>query len=212
MSFSVTRLLISAWFCACVPTLSPAAIVHLTLDGDQGEFISQGQNISLTYDSDSGSTVQIFLTQPLGGEPSDLRFRLLNPVNVGGINAAGVRFRTTQLGTPLALGTFTGAMRAPFEPANTPGLSVEYDGRGANTSANGSFTISEFQLDGSGDLEQFSASFSYFADNNPNELRGTIAFGSATAVPEPSIVLVISVVAVGVVWRRRLTHRRTVAT
>jgi hypothetical protein len=45
----------------------------------------------------------------------------------------GAVFSTIALGTPLAVGTYTGAERESFEDPNHPGLSVSGDGAGCNT-------------------------------------------------------------------------------
>lgn len=182
---------------------SDAAIVQLTLDGDTGEFISQGQMINATYDDSLGSTVLVFLTETIGGPPSDLRFVLNNSTNFAGNDFSGPRFRTTELGIPLAVGTFDNAMRAPFENPGFPGLSIDFAGRGANNAVDGSFTISELRISGTGQLERFSASFIHFADANPNELRGTITFTSATAVPEPGTLGLFAMATVATIVRRR---------
>ena len=105
-----------------------AQTTSLSLNSDPGDFIGGGQSIFLTpadgnfsanQNFDSGVSIDFFGTQL--GEFWFLDFAAPN-------------------GQPLTVGTYTGAMRFPFQNLGQPGLSVSGDGAGCNT-LTGSFVV-----------------------------------------------------------------------
>ncbi|SEL75368.1 hypothetical protein SAMN05444354_108109 [Stigmatella aurantiaca] len=85
-----------------------------------------------------------------------------------------IAFSTQQLGTPLAVGLYTNAQRAPFADPGHPGLSVSGDGRGCNTLA-GEFQIHDIVWDSVG-LLKLSASFLQRCEAGTPVLRGMVAY------------------------------------
>jgi hypothetical protein len=67
------------------------------------------------------------------------------------------RFSTQQIGVPLAIQVYDGAMRWPFEAPGHPGLDVTGDGRGCNQ-ITGRFEVQELTLS-AGVLQSFTATF-----------------------------------------------------
>jgi len=79
---------------------------------------------------------------------------------------------------PLALGTYQGATRFPFQAPTAPGLSVYGDGRGCNTST-GSFTIRELSVDPvSSKVASFAADFEQHCEGGAPALFGSIRINS----------------------------------
>ena len=107
-------------------------------------------------------------------------------------------------GDILAVGTYTGASRYPFNGTG-PGLDVRGNGRGCNT-LTGSFTIKQIsfsRVDGS--LERLLATFEQHCEGKEPALRGELAYRTASDVTPPAAVsgLTASPVAGGVAlsWR-----------
>ncbi len=90
-------------------------------------------------------------------------------------------------GDILAVGTYTGATRYPFNGSG-PGLSVSGNGRGCNR-LTGSFTIKQIgfsRVDGS--LERLLVDFVQHCDGSTAALRGSIAYPASTDVTLPARV------------------------
>ena len=80
-------------------------------------------------------------------------------------------------GSALAVGTYTGATRYPFQSPTTPGLDFSGDGRGCNQSS-GSFEIFEIGYDTGGALNKLAANFIQHCENATPALYGVIRFNS----------------------------------
>jgi hypothetical protein len=85
-----------------------------------------------------------------------------------------VELSSQQLGTPLAVGTYTNAQRAAFATAGHPGLDVSGDGRGCNTVA-GDFQIHDIVWDTAG-LRKLNASFHQRCEAGTSVLRGMVSY------------------------------------
>jgi hypothetical protein len=76
----------------------------------------------------------------------------------------------------LALGTYSGAVRYPFQEGNEPGLSLSGAGRGCNE-INGEFIINKLQRGGDGHVKELAVNFNQRCDNGRQPLRGMVTVG-----------------------------------
>jgi hypothetical protein len=203
---------------ALAPWAAPTAradFVHLTLSSEPGDFVGQGMNFDITYDTARGDTVSAQIRRRLtDGSPAELLWVLDRPSTPQN-EFALVFFGTDALGIPIQPGSYPNARRADFAPPGFAGLDVSFQNRGSNQ-VFGSFTIFEvtFSADGSRILT-FDAEFEQHSESpNAPALRGRFQFNIAQepgAVPEPSTVALVgagglSLLAYG--WRRRRAARR----
>jgi HYR domain-containing protein len=86
-------------------------------------------------------------------------------------------------GEPLAEGSYTGAVRAPFRPAGTPGVDFVGDGRGCNT-LTGQFDVNELSYTPSGSLLVFDATFEQHCEGGPAALFGRIRIENPPPPPD----------------------------
>ena len=89
-------------------------------------------------------------------------------------------------GIPLAVGSYEGAVRAPFRPPGTPGLDVYGDGRGCNT-LTGRFDVNQLSYTPSGDLSVFDATFEQHCEGAPAALFGRMRIDN-TPEPPPLVI------------------------
>jgi len=112
---------------------------------------------------------------------------------------------------PLAVGTYQGATRWPFQAASTPGLSFSGNGRGDNT-LTGSFNVFEVVYGAGGSLQSFAADFVQYDEGLQSWWNvGSVRFNSGVpiaVVPEPSVPLLLTLGAAAVI---ALTRRRRAA-
>jgi hypothetical protein len=85
-----------------------------------------------------------------------------------------VTLSTRSLGTPLTVGTYTNAERAPFASSGHPGLEISGDGRGCNTLI-GDFQVHDIAWDSVG-VRKLSASFHQRCEGGTAVLRGMISY------------------------------------
>lgn len=78
----------------------------------------------------------------------------------------------------LAVGTYSGATRFPFQAAGEPGLDVSGDGHVCNT-LTGSFEVKEISYGTNNDILSFWATFEQHCEGLPPALRGEIRFNAA---------------------------------
>ena len=157
-----------------------AGVTSLLLRGEPGDFIVGEQTLFFT-----------------AAEGSFVAYR--NPANV-----VSVRFNTPTFDhfwtldfvaphfAPLAVGSYEGATRYPFQDEDQPGLSVGGDGRGCNTST-GRFEIKEIVY-GAGDaITAFWAAFEQHCEYAAAAAFGEVRFNAdvtvvVTAPPRSTIV------------------------
>lgn len=145
-------------------TAANAQVTSLSMTGDPGDFILGGRTEFLT--------------------PADGTF------NVNGTASNGVVsmtfFSSTEFweadfaapnGQPLAVGTYTGAARYPFEAPSQPGLSIFGDGAGCNT-LTGSFTVLEVSYGADSNIASFDATFEQHCEGATPALRGEFRFNA----------------------------------
>jgi hypothetical protein len=148
----------------------PTSGSFLYMNSQGGDYIGQGREHLYTW-ADSG----VYGALALGGS------------NFGGSIVQGdahwwsVDLRAPQ-GQPLALGSYIRAVRAPFQPAGSPGLSVTGDGRGCNT-LTGKFDIDALSYSTRGDLLVFQATFEQHCEGGPAALFGRIRVEIPTSSP-----------------------------
>jgi hypothetical protein len=82
---------------------------------------------------------------------------------------------------PLTAGTYTGAVRFPFQTTNQAGLSVYGDGRGCNT-LTGSFQVLEVTYGAANDILSFDATFEQHCEGVTPALRGEIRYNASVVV------------------------------
>jgi hypothetical protein len=84
-------------------------------------------------------------------------------------------------GQPLAVGSYTGAMRAAFRPAGAPGLDVSGSGRGCNT-LTGRFEVTALAFNAYGEVSLFDATFEQHCEGASPALFGRMRL----EVPPPT--------------------------
>ena len=82
---------------------------------------------------------------------------------------------------PLTVGTYTGAVRFPFQEAGQSGLSVYGDGRGCNT-LTGTFQVLEIAYGATNDIIAFNATFEQHCEGGSAVLRGEIRYNANVAI------------------------------
>jgi hypothetical protein len=146
-----------------------AQVTSLSLNSDSGDFIGLGQSIFLTpadggfsanQNFDNGVSIDFFGNQL--GEFWFLDFAAPN-------------------GQPLTVGTYSGAMRFPFQNLGQPGLDVSGDGRGCNT-LTGSFVVLEISFGANNTVNSFDAMFEQHCEGATPALRGEIRFNANPVV------------------------------
>jgi DNA-binding beta-propeller fold protein YncE len=85
------------------------------------------------------------------------------------------------VGQPLGVGSYTGAMRAPFRTAGAPGLSVTGTGRGCNT-LTGRFDVTALAFNEYGEVSLFDATFEQHCEGASPALLGRMRL----EVPPPT--------------------------
>jgi hypothetical protein len=203
---------LAVWVLGAAQTVR-ADFVHLTLQSQPGDFIGQGKNFDLTYDTAQGDTISPQIRRRLpDGSPAELLWVLNKP---GPDNTfALLFFGTDALGIPIQPGNYPNARRADFAPPGFAGLDVSFQNRGSNQ-VFGSFTITDVTF--SADLTKiltFDATFEQHSENpNAPALFGHFQFNEPiAAVPEPSSLVLLGLGAVAVVGLARRGRRQVAAT
>jgi VCBS repeat-containing protein len=80
-------------------------------------------------------------------------------------------------------GTYTGAVRYPFQGAGQPGLSVYGNGRASNT-LTGQFTVTQADFDAAGNLVSFAASFEQHSEGATPALTGQVNINFTNGRPD----------------------------
>jgi hypothetical protein len=138
-----------------------AQTTSLTLNSQPGDFIGQGQTLTLTTNDGTFSARQ--------NTPNSVSIFFL------GFQAGsfwGLDFAAPQ-GAPLSVGVYEGATRFPFETPTSPGLSVDGDGRGCNT-LTGRFEVLQVNVDTAGNVTNFAADFEQHCEGSSAALFGSI--------------------------------------
>lgn len=145
-------------------------VTNIQMTSDPGDWVGQGRSYNLS----SGITAAAF------NNGSYVRVRYQNPGNSS--DYWDFSFESPGTNIPLTVGTYTGAVRYPFNPEGTPGLSVTGQGRGSNT-LTGFFTVHAISLSALGQVQSFAASFEQHSEGSTPALRGTVQFNHAAGGP-----------------------------
>lgn len=139
-------------------------------------------NTKLAYQSDTGDYIGQGLTRsyyPMNGTfatTGSADRRSLSLSYDGGNDNWTLNLRAP---SALAVGTYTGATRYPFEAAGVPGLSFGGSGRGCNT-LTGTYTINELVW-GSGNVPtKLSVDFEQHCEGGAPALRGQVRYNATT--------------------------------
>ena len=85
-------------------------------------------------------------------------------------------------GRPLVVGSYTGASRAAFQAAGSPGLEITGEGRGCNT-LTGQFDVTELAFSPLGEITVFDATFEQHCEGLTPALYGRIRIESPAPAP-----------------------------
>lgn len=130
-------------------------------DSEQGDYLGAGQPMT-------------FSSVVAQGDQMSPAFTVSN-----GVDSFVLTF-VAPVGQPtLTPGVYENAVRAST-PSATPGLDVNGDGRGCNTSA-GRFVVDDSSYDGSGHVLTFAARFELHCNGNSPALFGFVSYNSAAA-------------------------------
>jgi hypothetical protein len=142
----------------------------LSMTSDAGDYIGQGQPYA--YSTSAGDSF---------GSTNSARV-----VNVS-VSAANGDWWHLDFAAPdgetLAVGTYAGATRYPFQAPTSPALAIYGNGRGCNE-LTGSFTVTEISFQEGGAIETFGATFEQHCEGQEPALRGEVHLANAPA-PAP---------------------------
>lgn len=179
-----------------------AATLRLTLDGQAGDFTTQGGDFDLMYDSAAGSTINVTEQLLIGGTPSAIVLSFDNAVGESILSNGNFTLRTTETGVPLSIGTFDGVPQAVV--AGEPRFQLGFQHRGT-TNAVSDIEITDLAFTNSStgvELERLAFTFDV-VDAGPNDSYSGTASFNATAVPEPGVFCVCVALSAAGVWRKR---------
>lgn len=145
-------------------TAASAQVTSLSMTGDPGDFILGGQTKFLTP---ADGTFFVNGTSSSGV----VSMTLFGPTEFWSVDFAAPS------GQSLAVGTYTGAARYPFQSPSQPGLSISGDGRGCNT-LTGSFTVLEVSYGADSNIASFDATFEQHCEGVTAALRGEFRFNA----------------------------------
>jgi hypothetical protein len=146
-----------------------AQITSLTMMSDPGDYIGGGQ--FYFYTPADGT----FSAQGTYGQPVTLSFNTPSYEHWWYLDFAAPNNQ------PLTVGTYTGAVRFPFQATNQAGLSVYGDGRGCGT-LTGSFQVLEATYGAANDIQSFDATFEQHCEGGTSALRGEIRYNANVVV------------------------------
>lgn len=169
--FRTSGLLVAALL-GMASTAAMAQTSILSFTSDQGDYIGQGESLTFTSlnatASSNGNTLSISVNDP--NHWLYLDFAAPN-------------------GAPLAVGTYAGAVRYPFQSPSQPGLSEVQDGRGCNT-LTGDFTVLQANFGAYGYVQDFHATYTQHCEGMTPALYGEVEIHN----PPPPPALTVSVV------------------
>lgn len=146
-----------------------AQVTSLTMTGDPSDYIGGGQ--FYFYTPADGA----FMAQQNSGQGVSVSFHTPAYEHWWNLDFAAPSNQ------PLTPGTYTGAVRFPFQASNQPGLSVSGDGRGCNT-LTGSFQVLEATYGSAAEVLTLDAIFEQHCEGGTPALRGEIRYNANVAV------------------------------
>ncbi|MEV7096315.1 hypothetical protein AB0M80_26045 [Amycolatopsis sp. NPDC051045] len=152
----------------------------LSFSGDEGDYISGGRSYAYSTEAKDRLTVN-------ASEDG-------NHIAVS-ISAFNSDWWTLDLaapsGTGLAVGTYDGATRYPFQGANAPGLDLSGNGRGCNT-LTGTFTVQNVVFGPRGYVQTLDATFEQHCEGDTAAARGEVHIANPPAPPQLAIGLKVA--------------------
>lgn len=141
---------------------------EVSFHGDAGDYITGGRSYRFT--------------------PADAALSFVPNYAAGiGVGVNGSSWWTLDFapgtGAPLAVGSYTGAQRFPFQEAGHPGLSLSGDGRGCNT-LTGQYTVHQLKLDSGGNPLVLDISFEQHCEGGTPAAYGQVLLN---AVPHDTL-------------------------
>jgi len=160
--------------CGGVAHAQDVASGTLSFSGDAGDYISGGASYSYATGADqfqvsSDATDQYVDVEVTAADGTPWTLDLAAPA-----------------GQALAVGTYTGATRFPFNSGSEPGLSLFGDGRGCNT-VTGSFTVSKVDFGPNGYVQDLDATYEQHCEGGTSALTGQVHIVN----PPPPAVLTL---------------------
>jgi hypothetical protein len=153
----------------------PASGTYVYLQSQPGDYIGQGAEELYT-----SANAFIDGSLPQGGSTFNARVVQGNYVEWWYFTIAA------PIGQPLAVGSYTGAVRAAFRPAGTPGLDISGNGRGCNT-LTGKFNVTALTFSTYGEVSLFDATFEQHCEGGSTALVGRIRL--EIPPPTPGVTL-----------------------
>ncbi len=138
---------------------APTAAGTAVLNGDAGEYVLHGQNLTM-----------------MAGKPAKQN----DGSFVIGLTSPGQSYSLTlapPLGQPWSIGTYERAQRSIFRSPGRPGLDLDGESRGCQT-VSGRFVVDKLELDAAGDPQQLSAQFEFHCEGFAPAVVGAINFGT----------------------------------
>jgi hypothetical protein len=147
----------------------PLDASYILLDSEQGEFVGQGRQWVL-YQNNGINIVE---------DNTDLGFLALRYSSDEVTFFLDIKAPSD---SALAIGSYEGASRYPFQAEGQPGLSFSGDGRCCNEST-GSFEILQLERNEAGLIEVLALDFTQFCESsNGSALRGKVRINANTAL------------------------------
>lgn len=178
----------------------------LEMHSESGDYIGQGRDYFFT-ELDGTFTAK----QSYYGNADYLNNSIsLSFISPGYADWWYLDFSTHEMGIDLTEGSYS-AVRFPFEPAGSAGMSISGNGRGSNT-LTGIFSILEIDFGINGAINSFAATFEQHSEGAAPALFGKIAYNSNVfSVDETGSLVLMLVGLVGLGLRSRMGARQTLA-
>jgi hypothetical protein len=144
-------------------------VTSLTLNSDSGDFVGQGQFLFFTPADGP------FIAQQNSDQGASFSFNTPTFDHFWHLDFAAANSQF------LAVATYTGAARFPFQTSSQPGLSVFGDGRGCNT-LTGSFQVLEVSYGAGSTINSFDAIFEQHCEGAVPALRGEVRYNAHPVV------------------------------
>jgi hypothetical protein len=130
------------------------------LNGDAGEYVLQGQSLSMTVAKNPVQYGDGSFMLALTGAGQSYSLNLAPPP-----------------GQPWSIGTYERAQRSIVRSPGRPGMDLYGEGRGCGT-VSGRFVVDKLVLDAAGEPQQLSAQFEFHCEGLPGAVIGSINYGN----------------------------------
>ncbi len=165
----------------------------LEMNSEAGDYIGQGRDYYFTEEDGTFLGSQAYWGNP-DYENNSVRFSFMSEDNS---NWWYLSFSTHELGIDLVEGTYD-AIRFPFEPVGSAGMSIVGNGHGSNQLI-GTFTVLDIDFGLNGAINSFAATFEQHSGGRAPALFGSLAYNSdAFNVPEPGPISLFLLGVIGI--------------